>query len=262
VAAAAYAAGCRLDWVTIPGVGPIELGALSPLLTALWFVGVINAINLIDGLDGLAAGIVCFAALTNFVVGYLADAILPCLLSAAIAGSTLGFLAHNTHPARIFMGDSGSYFLGFVLAASSLLGFQQKASTAIAIAVPVLSMGVPIFDTLFAMVRRVLRRQPLMSADRGHVHHRLLDMGITHRHVVVVLYGVSALFTGLALMVALQRNRSIGLALAGASLLAIAGWSRVFGRRRRLIQEAARTSSRPAGVSAPAPSEPPAPTLE
>src|SRR5690606_22890845 len=143
---------------------------------------------LIDGLDGLAAGVVFFAGVTNFVVAYISGSVMTALIMAAMLGSVLGFLIYNFNPARIFMGDSGSYLLGYVLAVTALAGASQKASTAVALLVPIVALGVPIFDTLFTIVRRFLERRPIFSPDRGHVHHRLLDLGLTHRRAVVILY--------------------------------------------------------------------------
>jgi UDP-GlcNAc:undecaprenyl-phosphate GlcNAc-1-phosphate transferase len=228
----AYAMGFRIDSVMLPLLGAIDFGAMAPLVTVLWITGVVNAVNLIDGLDGLAGGIVFFAALTNFVVGFVAGSTLASLYMAAIAGAVLGFLLYNWHPAKIYMGDSGSYFLGYVLATSSLLGAAQKASTTISILVPVLAMGVPIFDTLFAMVRRFLERRPVFSPDRGHVHHRLLDMGMTQRRVVVGLYGFSLLLTGGAMLVAFDRNPEIGGVVIASAVAALGVWGWSFGRAK------------------------------
>jgi UDP-GlcNAc:undecaprenyl-phosphate GlcNAc-1-phosphate transferase len=133
-------------------------------------------------------------------------------------GAVVGFLVFNFNPARIFMGDSGSYFLGFVLGTTSLAGAQQKTSTAVAILVPVLALGVPIFDTLFTMLRRFLERRPIFSPDRGHIHHRLLDMGITHKRAVLILYGVSSVLTIAAIGVSLGRQWQVGVAILVASL--------------------------------------------
>ena len=159
------------------------MGVFALPVTVLWIVGVTNAVNLIDGLDGLAAGVTFFAAFTSFVIASISGSVFVALTMAALMGALVGFLFFNFNPARIFMGDSGSYFLGFVLATTALAGggLQQKASTAVSLLVPVLALGVPIFDTLFSMFRRVLERRPIFSADRGHVHHRLLDIGLTHR---------------------------------------------------------------------------------
>ncbi|MBK8995837.1 MAG: undecaprenyl/decaprenyl-phosphate alpha-N-acetylglucosaminyl 1-phosphate transferase [Myxococcales bacterium] len=181
-AVVAYYSGFRIEAVHLPVGGALSMGVFALPITVLW-VGITNAVNLIDGLDGLAAGVVFFAAVTNFVVAYISDSIFVAVLMAAMMGSLIGFLFYNFNPARIFMGDSGSYFLGFVLATSSLAGASQKTSTTVSLLVPVVALGVPIFDTLFSMVRRVLERRPVFSPDRGHIHHRLLDLGITHRRL-------------------------------------------------------------------------------
>ncbi len=213
-ACAAYVGGLRIEAVALPFMGEVQIGWLSLPATVLWITGVVNALNLIDGLDGLAAGIAFFACMTNFVVAFLTHNLLICLLSATLAGAILGFLIHNFNPATIFMGDSGSMFLGYMLATTSLMGAaSQKSPTLIAILVPLLALGLPIMDMLFAMVRRFLERRPIFSPDRGHIHHRLLDIGLTHRRAVFVLYGVSLAFTVVALAVHLGRSWQIGMAL-------------------------------------------------
>jgi len=221
VAALAYACGFRIEAISLPFVGELSMGIFALPITALWIVGIVNAVNLIDGLDGLAAGVVFFASLTNFVVAYLSFGALPALFMATTMGATIGFLFYNFNPARIFMGDSGSYFLGYVIATTSLIGAVQKASTTVSLLVPMVALGVPIFDTLFAMVRRWLERRPLFSPDRGHIHHRLLDMGITHRRAVLIIYGVSVLLTIAAVGIALGRSWQIGVALVATSVIFI-----------------------------------------
>ena len=164
--------------------------------TVLWIVGIINAINLIDGLDGLAAGVAFFACLTNFAIASLTGNLYILLVTASLGGAVIGFLFYNFNPAQIFMGDSGSMFLGFVLASASLLGAgTQKSPTLIAIVVPILALGLPIMDMLMTIARRFLERRSIFTADRGHIHHRLLDMGLTHRRAVLSLYLVSIAFT-------------------------------------------------------------------
>jgi UDP-GlcNAc:undecaprenyl-phosphate GlcNAc-1-phosphate transferase len=219
VALFAFRCGFAIHTIYVPFAGDLAMGVFAAPVTVLWIVGVVNAVNLIDGLDGLAAGVVFFAAITNLLVAWLGGAIFIALLSAATAGAVLGFLFYNFNPARIFMGDSGSYFLGFVLAVTSLI--SQKASTAVSLLVPVVALGVPIIDTLFAMVRRILERRPLFSPDRGHIHHRLLDMGITHRRAVLIIYGFSVAFTFAALGISIGRSWQVGAAILGASAVLI-----------------------------------------
>jgi UDP-GlcNAc:undecaprenyl-phosphate GlcNAc-1-phosphate transferase len=218
----AFAAGFRIEAVSVPFFGELSMGIFALPITVGWIVGVINAINLIDGLDGLAAGIAFFAALTNFVVAYVAHDTFVAALMVTTMGSIAGFLLFNFNPARIFMGDSGSYFLGIVLGTTSVIGAAQKTSTTVSILVPMLALGVPIFDTLFSIIRRFLERRPIFSADRGHIHHRLLDMGLTHRRSVLILYGVSFVLTIAAIGVSLGRSWQVGAALTCASIVLVA----------------------------------------
>lgn len=221
VACFAFACGFQIQAVQLPLVGALQMGAFALPMTVLWIVGVTNAVNLIDGLDGLAAGVSFFAAFTSFVIASLSGSVFVALTMAALMGALVGFLFFNFNPARIFMGDSGSYFLGFVLATTALAGggLQQKASTAVSLLVPVLALGVPIFDTLFSMFRRLLERRSIFSADRGHVHHRLLDLGLTHRRAVIFLYGVSILLAAGAIAVSLGRSWHVGVALLSVTLV-------------------------------------------
>jgi UDP-GlcNAc:undecaprenyl-phosphate GlcNAc-1-phosphate transferase len=219
VAFFAYAMGFRIEAISVPLLGVWEMGVFALPITTLWIVGVVNAVNLIDGLDGLAAGVIFFAALTNFVVAVIGQQVFVAVLMAATMGAMVGFLFHNFNPARIFMGDSGSYFLGYLLATASLTGAMQKTSTAVSLLVPMVALGVPIFDTLFSMLRRTLERRSMFSPDRGHVHHRLIDMGITHRRAVMLLYGVSILLTVSAIAIALGRSWESGAALLVASVV-------------------------------------------
>jgi UDP-GlcNAc:undecaprenyl-phosphate GlcNAc-1-phosphate transferase len=218
-AAVAWYFGFRVDAIDLPLLEPFQTGFLSLPITIVWIVGIINAINLIDGLDGLAAGVVFFAAVTNFVVAWMMGTTLVALVMAVLAGAVLGFLFFNFNPARIFMGDSGSYFLGFVLAVCSIAGPLQKASAAVSIAVPLVALGVPIIDTLLAIVRRFLEKRPLFSPDRGHIHHRLLDMGITHRRAVLIIYGVTVLLCISAIAMAFGRQWQVGAAILSVSAL-------------------------------------------
>jgi UDP-GlcNAc:undecaprenyl-phosphate GlcNAc-1-phosphate transferase len=217
----AYAFGYRITAVHLPLIGDLSMGVFGLPVTVLWIVGVTNAVNLIDGLDGLAAGVVFFAALTNFVVTHIAESVLIAVMMAAMMGALLGFLIYNFNPARIFMGDAGSYFLGFLLAATSLAGTSHKKSTAVSLLVPIVALGVPIFDTLFSIVRRWLERRPIFSPDRGHVHHRLLDMGITHRRAVLILYGICVVFMVAAIGISLGQSWEIGIALVAVTATTI-----------------------------------------
>lgn len=213
----AWGFGFRMDVIGLPFLGEFSMGVFSLPVTVLWIVGIINAINLIDGLDGLAAGVVFFAGVTNFVVAAMMGTGFVATVMATMAGAVLGFLFFNFNPARIFMGDSGSYFLGFILAACSIAGPLQKASAAVSIMVPLVALGVPIIDTLLAMVRRFLEHRPIFSPDRGHIHHRLLDMGITHRRAVLIIYGVSVALCVGAIAIALGRSWEVGAAILGVS---------------------------------------------
>ncbi|MGB9779598.1 MraY family glycosyltransferase [Caldanaerobacter sp.] len=213
--------GVRIDWVSNPfGDGVIYLKSWMAIsLTLLWVVGVTNTINLIDGLDGLAAGIAFISSTSLFIISLLNGRYATAIISIAIAGASLGFLPYNFNPAKIFMGDTGAMFLGFLLSAISIQG-AIKSATAIAIVVPVLVLGVPIFDTLFAIIRRILNKKPIMEADRGHLHHRLLDKGLNQRQVVFILYGVSLILGVSAILISFT-SESKSLIILALSLVFI-----------------------------------------
>jgi UDP-GlcNAc:undecaprenyl-phosphate/decaprenyl-phosphate GlcNAc-1-phosphate transferase len=235
----AYACGFRIEAISLPLFGTLSMGIFALPITLAWIVGITNALNLIDGLDGLAAGVAFFAALTGMVVAHLNGSPLVVFVLASLMGVLLAFLCFNFNPARIFMGDSGSYFLGYLLATTALTGaLQQKASTAVSLLVPMIALGLPIFDTLFSMFRRFVERRPIFAADRGHVHHRLLELGLTHRRAVMLLYGVSVTFAGCAITVSLGRSWVTGGALFAASavligLVRFAGYFEYMHRSRR-----------------------------
>ena len=182
-------------------------------LTVLWVLAITNAFNLIDGLDGLAAGSALFSTLVVFVVALLSGSSLVTVMTIALAGAILGFLRFNFNPATIFLGDSGSLFIGFLLSALALKG-AQKAPTIVAVAIPVVSFGLPILETALSIVRRLISGRPIFTADRDHIHHKLLQHGMTHRQVVIVLYGVSAVFAMLSLFLLWPTGSSLGLVLA------------------------------------------------
>jgi UDP-GlcNAc:undecaprenyl-phosphate/decaprenyl-phosphate GlcNAc-1-phosphate transferase len=182
-------------------------------ITILWVLAITNAFNLIDGLDGLAAGSALFSTLVAFVVTLLNGYSLVTVMTIALAGAILGFLRYNFNPATIFLGDSGSLFIGFLLSALALAG-AQKAPTIVAVAIPVVSFGLPILETSLSILRRFISGRPVFTADREHIHHKLLQHGLTHRQVVIVLYGVSAVFALLSLFLLWPTGSSLGLVLA------------------------------------------------
>ena len=164
---------------------------ISTLITVLWFVGMINAMNLIDGLDGLAAGITIIASCALMLVSFFLKNPINIIILSALTGACLGFLKYNFYPAKIFMGDAGSMFLGLVLGAIALLGSQHKAATAVALLTPISALFIPIADTFIAILRRIVEKRPIFRADKEHLHHRLLIIGLNHRQIVVFLYLVT-----------------------------------------------------------------------
>ncbi len=199
--------GLATQFLTHPLTGKIiALGPWGALFTIVWIVAVVNVINFIDGVDGLAAGIAAIAATTLLLTAIHKSDVVAISLAAALVGSAVGFLRHNFNPARIFMGDSGSMFLGYVLGGLSVMGLY-KSYTAISLLVPILALGVPIVDTAFAIVRRFRTGRPIYLPDRGHLHHRLLDRGLTQRQIVFLLYMVSAVL-GLGALALAGVNRT------------------------------------------------------
>ncbi len=183
--------GVRIEFMTnVFGGEAIYLDILSLPVTLLWIVGITNAINLIDGLDGLAGGIATIAALSMAVVGWIYGQYFMASMAIILAGATIGFLRYNFHPAKVFMGDTGSLFLGFNLSVLAVMGVA-KGVTFISLAAPVLVLGVPIFDTFFAILRRKMNHKPIFAADKDHLHHRLLSMGFSHRNTVLIIYAIS-----------------------------------------------------------------------
>ena len=169
-----------------------ELGFLSIPFSVIWICAITNAVNLIDGLDGLACGVSAISSMTLLVIALVVSEPQVAILMAALAGGCIGFLTYNMNPAKIFMGDTGSTFLGYVLAVVSINGLFKSAAI-ISFAVPFLLLGLPIFDTCFAILRRVSHGQSPMAPDRGHIHHRLIDIGLSQKQAVAVLYVISAI---------------------------------------------------------------------
>lgn len=183
----------QIEFINLPfNNGVLEFGYFAIPLTIIWIVGITNAVNLIDGLDGLAAGVSTIALVTLSAMAILMGNPFVATVTAILAASTLGFLVFNFYPARIFMGDTGALFLGFMISVFALLGF--KGVTMFALIIPVIMLGVPVSDTFFAIVRRLREKQPLSAADKSHLHHCLLNVGFTHRQTVLIIYAIAALF--------------------------------------------------------------------
>jgi UDP-GlcNAc:undecaprenyl-phosphate/decaprenyl-phosphate GlcNAc-1-phosphate transferase len=215
------AAGIRIQSVVVADSVRLDFGWASWPLTLLWIVGVTNAVNLIDGLDGLAAGISAIACGVMAVLGVLQGQVAVVVLMLALLGSLCGFLFFNFNPARIFMGDCGSMFLGFTLASSAVLCSMRSVGPA-GLALPALALGVPIFDTLFSMLRRFLERRSIFSADRSHLHHRLIDAGFTQRQAVLAIYGLTLLAAGTGmLMLIVPAGHALILLFAALFLLLV-----------------------------------------
>lgn len=195
------------------------LNMLSIPVTIFWVCGITNTINLIDGLDGLASGVSMICAISMFFITYQMGRYDVSLVCALVAGACLGFLPFNFNPAKIFMGDTGALYLGFMLSYISISGFLKQAAI-LMIFVPVVILGVPVFDTAFAMVRRKLSGKSIVEADKGHLHHRLLRMGLNQRQTVVILYSISAIFGVLANGIS-KFHSSIGLIVSIGVILVI-----------------------------------------
>lgn len=208
--------GVKIERIIIPFMesNGFEFGWLSYPITILWIVGLTNAVNLIDGLDGLAAGVSSIASFSVFCVALMQGEIGIAILTAALVGSCFGFLPYNFNPASIFMGDTGSTFLGFVMAVISVSGLF-KIHAIISFAVPFIAFGVPIFDTSFAIFRRIREHRPIMSPDRGHLHHRLIDRGFTHKQTVLIIYAICILLGAIAVMCFKSKIWALAIACLG-----------------------------------------------
>ncbi|WLD92992.1 glycosyltransferase family 4 protein [Alkalihalobacillus sp. AL-G] len=186
--------GLYINYLSVPFDGTM-VGVpiwISIPVTFLWIIGVTNAINLIDGLDGLASGVSAIGAFTIFVMALIMGNEVVIFISLALIGSVVGFLYFNFHPAKIFMGDTGSLFLGFILSNIALMGFKQI--TTVSLIIPIIILGVPITDTIIAIVRRIVNNKSITDADKSHLHHKLLDYGFSHRQTVIIIYGIASLF--------------------------------------------------------------------
>ncbi len=233
--------GYVIKHLELPWGGPIDLGLWSIPVTLLWIVGLTNAFNLIDGLDGLANGVALISALTLMGIALLGQNAELALVCSALAGCLLGFLPYNFHPASIFLGDSGSLFLGFTLAVLSITT-SQKSTVAVSILIPIMAFGLPIMDVLLAMIRRFLRAmhvwettgqgtyrvffmrgKAMFEADRDHIHHRLMRLGIYHRNAVVFLYGICAAMSIAAIVIASYRSINTGIILVAIGVAVVLG---------------------------------------
>lgn len=223
-----YAHGLQIKMVDLPYFGELNLGFFSFPFTLIWIAGITNALNLIDGLDGLAAGVTFIASMILFLVSLSQGNTETALFSVVLSGCVVGFLKYNFNPAQIFLGDSGALFLGFSLANFSVLG-AMKSSTAVALLIPIIALGFPIMDTLLAILRRTFRAiqngeglsalRKIGDADKEHVHHKLMELGYTHRGAVLVLYTLCLIFGIFAFILTAYRNEVAGAILFFVGLI-------------------------------------------
>jgi len=218
IALMVWALDIRIDFISIPNVGIIQLDWLSLPITILWLTGVVNAINWIDGLDGLAAGVSSITATVMLIISLQTGQPFMVMMLLPLIGSLVGFLYYNFNPATIFMGDGGSYLIGFLLASVSIIGLT-KTATATAIALPMLVLAVPLADMSAVIVVRLWHGQSPFKADRRHLHHRLLSIGIPHRMTVLLIYALTAWASSFALMLVSPLTGSIAVAIATCCLL-------------------------------------------
>ncbi|AGY59904.1 MraY family glycosyltransferase [Gloeobacter kilaueensis] len=224
IATAAWSVGVDVAALSLPGIGLVKLvWWLSLPITILWLVGVVNAINFIDGLDGLAAGVCGIAAVVTFVVTVFTGQWQAALISAAVVGGTLGFLRYNFHPAQIFMGDGGAYFLGFLLGGLSVIGVV-KVVTTVALVIPFCILAVPIFDTASVIIQRLRNGVSPFKPDKRHLHHKLLDAGLSQRWAALVVYALTLWAGSIALAISGMPAGGTYTALATLFLIYI-GWS-------------------------------------
>ncbi|MDO4834523.1 MAG: MraY family glycosyltransferase [Bacillota bacterium] len=238
-----FAMGLRIESITnYFGEGNVALGeVICFIVTVLWLVGITNAINLVDGLDGLAAGIAAISAICIGYVSYIHGQYVPTLGMMVVAGACVGFLPYNFHPAKTFMGDGGSQLLGFAIAALSILG-RAKSATLVVVVIPALVLGLPIIDTAMAIIRRTLRGQSIGTADKEHLHHRIMKAGFGQRRAVLLMYSVS----GIMGVVAILYSRGLLFECTGLAIVAIliigviltdTGSNKVSIRGKRIIRE-------------------------
>ncbi|MFZ7298738.1 glycosyltransferase family 4 protein [Enterococcus gallinarum] len=205
-----FIAGIRISTISIPYIGTIDLGLFGMPMTILWILAITNAVNLIDGLDGLASGVSIISLITLGIISYffLPDtAVFISMTIFTLVAAIVGFFPYNFYPATIFLGDTGALFLGFMISVLSLQGL--KNATFITVITPMLILGVPITDTVYAMIRRKFNKQKISSADKMHLHHRLLSLGFTHRGAVLTIYALAMVFSFIALLMNYASNTAI-----------------------------------------------------
>jgi UDP-GlcNAc:undecaprenyl-phosphate GlcNAc-1-phosphate transferase len=212
-AAIPVAAGLTIDHITLPFVGVGNLGPAEYPVTILWFVALANMINFTDGMDGLAAGVSGIGLTTFAVLAASLDRATPAIIAAALGGAAFGFLAHNFHPARVFMGDAGSLLLGFVIAGVAV-GGVMKSAAAVAIGLPLLVLAIPILDTSFVILKRLKHGMPVYSADKSHFHHRFFRIGWSQRRTVLALYAWCILMSAVAMIISFRAGGTIGIGIA------------------------------------------------
>ncbi len=232
-------AGVRIDFFTNPFEKEtlVVLKMLSIPVTVFWIVGITNTVNLIDGLDGLAAGVSAIAALTLTAVALFSKQFNTATLLMGVAGGAVGFLPHNFNPAKIFMGDTGSLFLGFILSVAAVEG-TIKGATVVAVVIPLFALAIPILDTTFAIIRRYLAGKPIMEADKGHLHHRLLAKGLSQKRTVVFLYAIAAVLGASSLLI-LRSDY-----MAAAIVIVIDIFLIIFGVKKLKILEEVKTNEK------------------
>ena len=216
--------GLRIEFLTnfnlVSGERFLYLGYLSIPLTVIWIVGITNAVNFIDGLDGLAAGVSTISSLSLLVICCVTNDPYVAVVMACLTGALVGFLPYNLNPAKIFMGDTGATFLGFLLATMSVQGLF-KFYTVISFAVPFLILGLPLFDMVVAVFRRILSGKSPTAADRGHIHHKLIDMGFNQKQAVAILYGITLILGVIAVILALYGSSAALLVLLGLLVIGV-----------------------------------------
>jgi len=228
--------GIRIDFINVPFMDePIYFGQWSWVISILWIVGITNALNLIDGLDGLASGVSSIALSSIAIMSLMMGNITVATISLILLGATLGFLYYNFYPAKIFMGDSGSLYLGFFLASLSILGF--KNITMISYVIPILILGVPIFDTLFAIVRRYRSGLSITAPDKKHLHHCIISLGFSHRATVLIIYGITMMFSLAAIFLSQATIWIAGIVLILVLLFVTVGveWTGIVGETKKPV---------------------------